>query len=177
MTIWTVGHSTLDTHAFFRLLRTHGIAMIADVRRFPGSRRNPQFGRAALTESLPEHGIGYEHIEALGGKRAAARDSPNTGLHNEQFRSYADHMATTVFIAGLERLLELGRAASVAAMCAEAVPWRCHRNLLADALVARSVEVAHIIDEDEPKPHALHASASVWDGTVTYPPAQTALEL
>jgi uncharacterized protein (DUF488 family) len=130
-----------------------------------------------MVESLGEHGIAYEHIEALGGRRAAAPDSPNTGLDGEQFRGYADHMATATFEAGIDRLLELGRVRNVAVMCAEAVPWRCHRNLLADALVARGIEVCHIIDEGEAKPHGLHASARVSDGTVTYPPAQTALEL
>lgn len=142
--------------------------LLVDVRRYPGSRRHPQFAREALSRALEAEGIGYLHEPDLGGHRRPREDSPNTAWRNDAFRGYADHMAGPEFARALDRL----RAAPprTAVMCAEAVPWRCHRQLIADALVARGVEVRHILGPGRVEPHALRADARVGeDGRVTYP--------
>jgi uncharacterized protein (DUF488 family) len=144
VTVYTLGHSTLDVAAFLRLLAAHGIAGIADVRRFPASRRHPHFAREALETTLARAGLAYEWLPALGGRRPPRPDSPNVGWRVPGFRGYADHMDSEEFAGGLARLLELGAARPTAIMCAEAVPWRCHRRLVADALVARGIEVRHV---------------------------------
>lgn len=140
---------------------------LADIRRFPGSRRYPHFSREALLNSLPENGITYVHFEDLGGRRKASEDSVNTALQNEQFRAYADHMATTAFQSAVDRLLDSDQ--TTASLCAEAVPWRCHRNLLSDELLRRGLEVVHIIGPHSRKAHTLSEYAVIADGIVTYP--------
>ena len=140
---------------------------LADIRRFPGSRRYPHFAREALEKSLPENGITYVHFEDLGGRRKPSGQSVNSALRNEQFRAYADYMATPAFQAAVEALLDSDR--TTAYMCAEAVPWRCHRNLLSDEVVRRGLEVVHILGPHSRKQHSLSEYAVIADGTVTYP--------
>src|SRR5712691_1714793 len=141
--IYTIGHSTRELHELIGLLEENGVTRLADIRRFPGSRRYPHFSRDALSKSLPENGIVYEHFEDLGGRRKPLGDSPNTALRNEQFRAYADYMATEEFRNAVDRLIDSDL--TTASMCAEAVPWRCHRNLLSDELARRGIEVVHIL--------------------------------
>ena len=162
---------------FVELLHTAGIGAIADVRRHPGSRRQPWFARDALAASLPAHGIAYSHHPELGGRRARASDSPNGGWENASFQGYADWMATPEFAAGVARLEEAAKAAPTATMCAEAQWWRCHRRLLADALLVRDWEVLHVDPSGHASPHELTGFAVVEGGRITYPPAQQALEL
>jgi len=151
-------------------LQAHGTTLVADVRKMPGSRRNPQFGRDTLPQILRRAGIGYRHLPGLGGRRRRQPDSPNTGWKNASFQGYADHMLTPEFGTSIEELLELAGRERVALMCAEAVPWRCHRSLIADALVARGVAVEHVLGVSRTQPHVLRPWARV-DGTrVTYPP-------
>lgn len=168
-TIYTIGHSTRPFDDFVAILRAHRIATLADVRTVPRSRRHPWFSREALAASLPPLDIAYEHIAELGGLRKPRADSPNTAWRNDSFRGYADYMATAAFQAGLERLLALARASATAAMCAEAVPWRCHRSLIADALVARGHTVVHLMSATCARPHELTPFARVEGGCVTYP--------
>ncbi|MEX2236381.1 MAG: DUF488 domain-containing protein [Dehalococcoidia bacterium] len=167
--IYTVGHSTRSIEEFLALLRSRDIRCLVDVRRYPGSRRHPHFSRDALSVSLAAAGMSYLHLPEHGGRRDPLPDSPNTGWKNAAFRGYADHMASEEFRSGLERLLEIAGGATTAVMCAEAVPWRCHRNLLSDALVARRVEVCHIFDVAADKEHALTPFAVVERGGVAYP--------
>lgn len=175
MNIYTIGHSTRPLEELIALLREHGVERLADIRRYPGSRRHPHFSRDALAISLPEHGIEYVHVPELGGRREPASDSPNTALRNEQFRAYADHMATVEFRAAVDALLShQGRAA---VMCAEAVPWRCHRNLLSDELLRRGAEVLHIIGRGEAKRHEMSPPARVEGDHLVYPAEQSALPL
>jgi uncharacterized protein (DUF488 family) len=176
-TVYTIGHSTRTAEELIALLKEHGVETVVDVRRFPGSRRHPHFGGAALEAALREAGIGYAHAEALGGRRHSekAADSPNTAWRNPSFRAYADYMATPEFQRALERLMEMGAARTVAIMCAEAVPWRCHRRLITDALIARGVPVADIVGPGPAHAAALSPDAVVReDGLVTYPAAKAA---
>jgi uncharacterized protein (DUF488 family) len=167
--VLTVGHSTRALEELVALLGVHAIEMLVDVRTQPRSRRHPHFDREALPAPLGAARIGYEHVRALGGLRRSRPDSVNTAWQNAGFRGYADHMQTDEFEAGLARLLEIVRHARTAVMCAEAVPWRCHRSLLADALVARGVAVEHIVSSTHLEPHRLTPWARV-DGTrITYP--------
>src|SRR5689334_14493726 len=167
MRIYTIGHSTRSLEELVSLLREHGVKRLADIRRFPGSRRYPHFSRDALEVSLPERGIEYLHIPELGGRRRPSPDSKNTALQNEQFRAYADHMATEEFRRAVEGLIEFeGRTA---VMCAEAVPWRCHRNLLSDELLRRGVEVVHILGRGKAQRHEMSSYAKVTGDFVTYP--------
>lgn len=167
--IWTVGHSTLTQEDFLALIAAHGILAIADVRRFPGSRRHPHFHGDAMRVWLPQAGVRYEHFVDLGGRRKAEPDSRNTGLRNESFRGYADYMATPLFQRALDRLIALSREQPSAVMCAEAVYWRCHRHLLADALAARGVAVRHILDARTARPHKIHELARIEGTDVCYP--------
>jgi len=139
--IFTIGHSTHPIEEFVHLLQAHGVEQLIDIRTVPRSRTNPQFNRETLPNSLKAAGIGYLHMPALGGLRHPRADSPNTAWRNASFRGYADYMQTAEFAAAIDRLVELGSQTQVAIMCAEAVPWRCHRSLIADALVARGMEV------------------------------------
>jgi uncharacterized protein (DUF488 family) len=172
---FTIGHSTHALDAFAALLEAKGVRRVADVRRFPGSRRHPQFGRDALADELPARGIDYTHLEALGGRRSVVSGSPNGGWENAAFQGYADHMATAAFAAGLDELEALAEAAATAVICAEALWWQCHRRLVADALVARGWAVDHIGPDGRLTPHELTPFAVVADGRVTYPPAQLRL--
>jgi uncharacterized protein (DUF488 family) len=167
VTVYTLGHSTLDLDAFLALLARHGIGGIADVRRFPASRRHPHFGREALAASLAAAGVAYEWLPALGGRRPAHAGSPHVGWRVDAFRGYADHMESAEFAGGLARLLELAAARPTAIMCAEAVPWRCHRQLVADALVARGIEVRDVVGAAE-KPHRLTAFARIEGDRIVY---------
>jgi uncharacterized protein (DUF488 family) len=146
------------------------VRTLADIRTVPRSRRNPQFEQAALRDTLTAAGLHYVHLPELGGLRHPRRDSPNTGWRNASFRGYADYMQSPAFAAGLDRLLALAaEQGPVAIMCAEAVPWRCHRSLVADALLARGVEVAHILGPGPPTPHRLTRMARVEGALLTYP--------
>ena len=167
--IYTVGHSTREIDDFVDLLRRHGVALIADVRSIPRSRHVPQFNRDALEGSLRAAGLGYTHVAALGGRRHARKDSVNTGWRNAAFRGYADYMATQQFTAGLAELMRLAEAESTAMMCAEAVPWRCHRSLIADALLVNGWEVRDILSEAFATPHKPTPFLRVVDGELIYP--------
>lgn len=173
MTLFTVGHSTRSADELIELLRGHGVRLLVDIRTIPKSRRNPQFEQSRLADSLHAAGLEYVHLPSLGGLRKPGKDSPNDGWQNESFRGYADYMSTSDFAAGLARLLDLERSSgSVAVMCAEAVPWRCHRSLVADALVVRGEHVEHILGRGVTQPHRLSAMARVDDrGQITYPSA------
>jgi len=166
--MWTIGHSTRTLGALLALLRAHGIERVVDVRRFPRSRRHPHVNADALARDLPAAGIAYRHLPGLGGFRRPRADSHNTGWRNASFRGYADYMETAEFAGHLETLLEEARAGRTAIMCAEAVPWRCHRSLIADALVARGVEVRHILGPQRAEPHALTTGAHVNGTRVVY---------
>jgi hypothetical protein len=176
--VYTVGHSTRSGLELVELLQAPGVGGLVDVRTVPRSRRNPQFNAGALARSLADHGIAYHHERALGGFRRPRPDSPNGGWDQPAFRGYADYMQTTEFWAALERLLSLARAEPTTIMCAEAQWWRCHRRLIADALVVRGWEVLHLGLAREPVPHELTPFAVVGaDGTLTYPPTQGQLAL
>jgi len=169
--VLTVGHSTRTLEELLGLLEAHGVAHLADIRTVPRSRHNPQFNRERLAMDLPRSGIGYTHVPALGGLRHARPDSPNGGWRNASFRGFADYMQTPEFEAGLAALREIATEARTVIMCAEAVPWRCHRSLVADALTVRGVHVEHIMSATRAEPHALTAFAVVRGTRVTYPPA------
>lgn len=166
--VHTLGHSTRSLAEFLAVLETHGIGGIADVRRFPASRRYPHFAREALARALVESGRRYEWIEGLGGRRGPAPDSPHVAWRNAAFRAYADHMDGAVFRAALERLVALAAERPTAVLCAEAVPWRCHRQLIADALVARGIEVRHVIGHGPPALHRLTPFARLQGSRVVY---------
>jgi uncharacterized protein (DUF488 family) len=168
-TVLTVGHSTRSLEEFTQLLRTHGVDHVVDVRTVPRSRRNSQFNRETLPAALGDVGIGYTHLAALGGLRHARSDSPNVGWRNLSFRGYADYMATSEFAEGLAALLALARKQRVALMCAEAVPWRCHRSLIADALLVRGLHVEDILSATRREPHRLTPWAHVEGTRITYP--------
>src|SRR5262249_16794571 len=159
VTVYTLGHSTRTADDFLALLDAHAIRGIADVRRFPASRRHPHFAREPLAKMLGAKGIRYDWLPALGGRRAARPDSPHVAWREPGFRGYADYMDSTEFRDGLAALLALAAARPTAVMCAEAVPWRCHRQLIADALTVRGITVLHVIDAGPPRPHALSAIA------------------
>jgi uncharacterized protein (DUF488 family) len=168
-TIWTIGHSTRPIGEFTDVLRAHEIQLLVDVRTIPRSRHNPQFNTDRLSESLKEAGLGSLHMPALGGLRKARKDSINNGWRNTSFRGYADYMQTAEFCDALEELMMLGRQGPCAMMCAEAVPWRCHRSLIADALVTRGLEVRHIMSPEKATQHILTSFAHFEKGTLTYP--------
>lgn len=174
-TIWTAGHSTLTEEEFVALLRAHAIEAVADVRRFPGSKRYPHFAEPALRRSLRARGMEYRWLPSLGGRRTPASDSPNTGWRNESFRGYADHMATAEFAAGLTELRGLAAAKRTAIVCAEAVWWRCHRSLIADVLKSTGWRVIHILGEKSTIEHPYTSPARIVDGRLTYPAEQLSL--
>jgi len=167
--ILTIGHSTLPIESFVERLKAHGVEQLADVRRFQKSRRQPHFNHDALAQELPRHGIAYADFSGLGGMRRARQDSINTAWQNASFRGYADYMLTPAFEEGLRALLSSAEKDQTAIMCAEAVPWRCHRSLIADALVARAIPVEHIMSATSRKPHTLTPFAKIDGSTVTYP--------
>ena len=173
--IFTIGHSTLSIDAFIALLTLYGIARLADIRTVPRSRHNPQYNADALAESLSAAQIAYVPMLGLGGLRHPRKDSPNSGWRNASFRGYADYMQTAEFREALDSLMAMGRQARTAIMCAEAVPWRCHRSLVADALGVRDVPVVEILSATSYRLHQRTAFARV-DGTaITYPPDQPTL--
>lgn len=160
----TIGHATRPIDEFVALLRSAGVTLLVDVRIAPGSRRSPQFASDALAKTLPSQGIGYLHLKALGGRRRPRPDSPHRGWQVEGFRGYADYMETAAFAEALALVRRLAEEHVVALMCAEAVPWRCHRRLIADALTVRGVEVVHLLGPGRSQPHTLPAFART-DGT------------
>ncbi len=169
----TIGHSTLEIEAFLRALKENGVETLVDVRRFPGSRRHPQFSQKSLFQSLEEAGIRGVWREGLGGRREAVPGSINTGWKNESFRGYADYMQTPVFVAEIDWLVGLPEIDRTVVMCAEALPWRCHRSLIADAVLARGLVVEDVFvkadGRSERRPHAMTGFAQVRDGKVWYP--------
>jgi uncharacterized protein (DUF488 family) len=168
--VLTVGHSTRPIEDFIALLKAHGVERIVDVRTVPKSRRNPQYHIDRLPGSLAQAGIGYTHVPALGGLRRARPDSPNAGWRNASFRGYADYMQTPQFAEALDAVIGLGNQQRVALMCAEAVPWRCHRSLIADALLVRGIPSDDIASPTRRTPHKLTAFARVEGTGLTYPP-------
>jgi hypothetical protein len=170
--ILTVGHSTHPIERFMQLLRQHGVERLVDVRTIPRSRHNPQFNSEALAKSLEHEGIAYAHLKELGGLRHPRPESINTGWRNASFRGYADYMQTAEFEEALRRLLQLCAEKRCAVMCAEAVPWRCHRSLLADALLARGVAVEHILSGSRRDLHSLTPFARIQNDRVVYPQAE-----
>ena len=167
-TLWTIGHSTHSIEEFLDILDAHGITRIADVRRFPGSRANPQFNPIALPASLAERGIAYTPMPQLGGRRKPRPDSTHTAWRNESFRGYADYMDTPEFAIATEELAALAREDRVAAMCAEGVWWRCHRSMIADYFKASGWGVLHILGMGEAKEHPYTAVARIEGGKLTY---------
>jgi uncharacterized protein (DUF488 family) len=168
--IYTVGHSTRPATNFIALLVSHGVRRLGDVRSIPRSRHNPQFNADTLAKTLDEVGIGYVHMPSLGGLRRTTSQSVNLGWRNESFRGYADYMQTAAFTAAVEKLIALASSAQTAIMCAEAVPWRCHRSLIADALVVRGIEALEIVSTTRTTPHTLTPFARVDGVNLTYPP-------
>ncbi len=173
--IFTVGHSTLPIERFIALLQTFGIECLVDIRTVRGSRHNPQFNEKSLAASLETAHIDYVPLQGLGGLRRARKDSPNSGWRNAGFRGYADYMQTAEFQDALDTLMQMSRKKRVAIMCAEAVPWRCHRSLVADALTARGLPVIEILSHSNYRAHTLTPFALVRGTQITYPPAQAAL--
>jgi uncharacterized protein (DUF488 family) len=171
-TVFTLGHSTLPIEEFIQILRHYRIQCLLDIRTVPKSRHNPQFGAEALAQSLTDAGIGYRLLPALGGLRHARKDSPNAAWRNKSFRGYADYMQTEPFREGLRTLMDLARKSRVAIMCAEAVPWRCHRSLVADALQVHGIPVVEILSQTNHRMHKLTPFAHVEGQEITYPPEQ-----
>jgi uncharacterized protein (DUF488 family) len=169
MTIFTIGHSTHPIDEFIRLLQSNNIEQIIDIRTIPKSRHNPQFGGEQLAAALRAQGMEYVHLKELGGLRRARPDSVNLGWRNTSFRGYADYMQTPEFEDSLNLAIQLATAKESALMCAEALPWRCHRSLVADALVVRGIHVAEIISHEKPRKHQLTPFACVRGTTITYP--------
>ena len=173
MTLYTIGHSTHPIGEFIQLLLGHGISLVVDIRTIPRSRHNPQFNQESLPGALKESGIEYHHMKALAGlrhtRKQAFNESPNTGWKNASFRGFADYMQTEDFEAGLKELIGLSRKRTIAIMCAEALPWRCHRSLIADALYLREVHVEHILSLNHSQPHRMTPFARAEGQIITYP--------
>jgi uncharacterized protein (DUF488 family) len=167
-TVWTIGHSNRSIEAFVAALSAHGIEIVADVRRFAGSRRLPQFGELALSSTLDAAGIGYAWLPSLGGRRRPLPGSINAGWRNDAFRGYADHLASEEFGDGLFQLLLLARGARTAVMCAEMLWWQCHRRLIADVLTVIGYDVIHLRDERHGEPHRLVPPAQSVRGVLRY---------
>ena len=169
MTVYTIGHSTHRLDEFVELLRAYNIERLVDVRSIPRSRHNPQFNQDTLGKHLRNRHIGYRHLKELGGLRRAHAGSPNSGWHNASFRGFADYMQTPEFAAALTRLVELAGEKRTVIMCAEAVPWRCHRSLIGDALAVRGIDVLDIYSRTNAKAHVLSPMANVQGIQITYP--------
>ena len=167
--VMTIGHSTRTLEEFIRLLQAHGATCVVDVRTVPRSRHNPQFNKESLPVSLKQAGLRYVHAPGLGGLRHAKRDSPNMGWRNESFRGYADYMQTPEFAQSLEEVVRLANQDRIVLMCAEAVPWRCHRSLIADALLVRGIRTEDIMSATRRQVHALTPFAKVRGTAITYP--------
>lgn len=170
--LYTIGHSTHSLDELLGLLDRHGIEALADIRRYPGSRKHPHFNRDNLATTLPRAGVEYHWFEALGGRRKGAGSNRNLGLRNENFRAYADYMATTEFHEAVGRLLGLAGRKRTAYMCSEGLFWRCHRRLVSDDLLARGIVVQHILPDGQLRPHTLTEGARVEGGELSYPPPQ-----
>ena len=168
MMVWTIGHSNQALEPFVRALRAHNIEVVADVRRFPSSRRHPHFSGEQLAAALDGVGIGYVHLPELGGRRAPRKDSKNTAWKNEGFRGYADYMETPEFAAGIERLLLLATERRTAIMCAEMLWWQCHRSLIADFLKAHAHDVVHIRSAEQHEMHPFTSVAKIVGGRLSY---------
>lgn len=168
VTLWTIGHSNRSTEQFLEMLASQRIEALADVRRFPGSRRLPHFNQENLSKSLTDAGVDYVHFPELGGRRRTRADSPNTAWRNEAFRGYADFMMTPEFRAGIERLLALAKEKRTAIMCAEALWWQCHRSLIADYLKAAGHNVIHIMTPTKTEQHPFTSAARLVDGRLSY---------
>jgi uncharacterized protein (DUF488 family) len=166
--IWTVGHSTRGAEQFGHLLQVHQIKTLVDVRSFPGSRRYPQFNKAALSDFLRTLEISYVHAPQLGGRRKPNANSPNSAWKNASFRAYADYMETAEFKEGIRDLIAIARKESTTIMCAESLWWRCHRSLIADYLKAAGVTVVHILDEKKTEVHPFTSAARIVDGELSY---------
>jgi uncharacterized protein (DUF488 family) len=177
LSIFTIGHSTRPIDEFLEMLQAHGIRQLVDVRTIPRSAHNPQFNREDLARALHSSRLHYRHVPGLGGLRHPRRDSINTGWRNASFRGYADYMQTPEFTENLETLIELGKQEPTAVMCAEAVPWRCHRSLIADALLVRGIDAIEIVSATRTTPLSLHPWAKVEGVIVTYPGEQQTLAL
>ena len=169
LTLWTIGHSTRPIAELLELLRAHEIVLLVDVRTVPRSRHNPQFNTEALAKSLAEAGMRYQHSAQLGGLRKPKKDSVNTGWRNASFRGYADYMQTEEFRGALESLMADSRSQRTVIMCAEAVPWRCHRSLIADMLTIRGWTVQHIVNRNEVHVHSLTTFVVEQDNILIYP--------
>ncbi len=167
--VYTIGHSTRPIQEFIEVLKQYGITELVDIRTIPKSRHNPQFNEAELADALRNHHIGYCHEKNLGGLRHTHADSPNMGWHNASFRGYADYMQTEEFQDALQKLIEQAHHKKVAIMCAEAVPWRCHRSLVGDALLVHDIFVEDIYSLTSAKPHTLTPWAKVRGTQITYP--------
>ena len=168
--VLTIGHSNRSLEEFLHLLHAHAVSRLVDVRKMPGSGKNPQFNRDTLAEALYEAGIDYRHLPGLGGLRRRIPDSPNGGWRNASFQGYADYMQTPEFEQSLQELIGCCAERRTVLMCAEAVPWRCHRSLIADALVVRGISVADIFTAGPTRPHVLRSFAHVEGTRITYPP-------
>ncbi|MBV1779738.1 DUF488 domain-containing protein [Paeniglutamicibacter sp. ABSL32-1] len=168
--IHTIGHSTHEVAEFIEILRAHGITQVVDIRTIPKSRHNPQFNGEDLAASLESAHIGYRRARELGGLRPTHKDSVNGAWHNDSFRGYADYMQTDEFAAAIEDLLARAATEETVIMCAEAVPWRCHRSLVGDALLVRGAEVRHIMSRSAAMEHTLTSFAQVQGTAITYPP-------
>ena len=170
-TIYTIGHSTHSIDQFIKILQVYKIELVVDVRTIPRSRHNPQFNGNQLKFDLEQHDIEYLHLEELGGLRHTTKTSINTGWTNLSFRGFADYMQTPEFQKGIDLLIETSKLKQTVIMCAEAVPWRCHRSLIGDALVVRNIEVENIMSEKFAKPHKITLWAKVDGVIITYPEA------
>lgn len=168
--LFTIGHSTSPLDQFIERLKAHGVERLIDIRTVARSRHNPQFNADTLSRALAAAGIEYQHARELGGLRHPRKDSPNTGWRNAGFRGYADYMQTAEFERALAALIECAARQRLAILCAEAVPWRCHRSLVADALTAHGIEVEHILGPGQARPHTLTPFARVEGTRITYPP-------
>lgn len=169
MTIFTIGHSTRSAEDFIALLRRAGVKRVYDIRTYPGSRRYPHFNAEPLAELLRSRGMEYEHHLELGGRRRPSPEAPPSAWRNEGFRGYAEYMRTNEFRSGIDVLIETSKHTPTAIMCSEAVPWRCHRTMVSDALVARGVQVEHILDAKTSR-HTTTPFAVIENGEVSYPP-------
>ncbi|MGA8030368.1 MAG: DUF488 domain-containing protein, partial [Bryobacteraceae bacterium] len=169
ITVYTLGHSTRSPAEFLRIIDNFAVELVADIRTVPRSRRNPQYGQESLKQTLAEHHIGYVHLPTLGGLRRAKKNSINTGWENASFRGYADYMQAPEFAAAIDGLIARAADKRTVILCAEAVPWRCHRSLVADALLIRGIAVENLLSATTAKPHKLTPWAEVDGLTITYP--------